>query len=96
RFMRNRINRMKTYSGYFKYSKGMCSSRLSIVSPKHCTGWIRGNGVEENQKLNVSLRIMKMMFQMGYAIKIGKMYYISLESQAEFLEKMKGKEVFMV
>ena len=44
---------------------------------------------------NKALRILKLTFQMGYGNKIGKEYYISLESQTDFLNAMKGKEVFI-
>ena len=44
---------------------------------------------------NKALRILKLMFQMGYGNKIGKEYYISLESQNDFLDAMRGKEVFV-
>ena len=44
---------------------------------------------------NKALKILKLMFQMGYGNKIGKEYYISLESQSDFLADMKGKEVFI-
>lgn len=44
---------------------------------------------------NKALRILKLMFQMGYGNKIGKEYYISLESQNDFLTAMRGKEVFI-
>lgn len=44
---------------------------------------------------NKALKILKLMFQMGYGNKIGKEYYISKESQAEFIKDMAGKEVFI-
>lgn len=44
---------------------------------------------------NKALRILKLMFQMGYGNKIGKEYYISRESQDEFIKSMLGKEVFI-
>lgn len=44
---------------------------------------------------NKALRILKLMFQMGYGNKIGKEYYILLESQNNFLKSMMGKEVFI-
>lgn len=44
---------------------------------------------------NKALRILKLMFQMGYGTKIGKEYYISLDSQLKFLDDMKGKQVFI-
>ena len=44
---------------------------------------------------NKALRILKLMFQMGYGNKIGKEYYISLASQNDFLTDMRGKEVFI-
>ena len=40
-----------------------------------------------------ALKILKLMFQMGYGNKIGKEYYISLESQSNFLNAFKGKEI---
>ena len=44
---------------------------------------------------NKALKILKVMFQMGYGNKIGKEYYVSLNSQLDFLDKMRGKEVFI-
>lgn len=44
---------------------------------------------------NKALRMLKLMFQMGYGNKIGKEYYISLASQNDFLTDMRGKEVFI-
>ncbi len=44
---------------------------------------------------NKALRILKLMFQMGYGNKIGKEYYISKEAQEEFVRNMAGKEVFI-
>ena len=44
---------------------------------------------------NKALRILKLMFQMGYGNKIGKEYYISQKSQEDFIEKMAGKEVYI-
>ena len=40
-----------------------------------------------------ALRILKVMFQMGYANKIGKEYYISRKEQEKFIDEMAGKEV---
>lgn len=44
----------------------------------------------ENDK---ALKILKVMYQMGYGNKIGKEYYISSAAQINFVEDMKGKEV---
>lgn len=44
---------------------------------------------------NKALRILKVMYQMGYGNKIGKEYYISLDSHNSFLINMQGKEVFI-
>lgn len=44
---------------------------------------------------NKALRILKLMFQMGYGNKIGKEYYVSQQSQDEFIKSMTGKEVFI-
>ena len=48
-----------------------------------------------NCESNKALRILKLMFQMGYGNKIGKEYYISQKSQEDFIEKMAGKEVYI-
>ena len=42
-----------------------------------------------------ALRILKLMFQMGYGNKIGKEYYVSQKAQEDFLKKMVGKEVYI-
>lgn len=42
-----------------------------------------------------ALKILKLMFQMGYGNKIGKEYYISKKSQENFVDCMKGKDVFI-
>lgn len=42
-----------------------------------------------------ALKILKLMFQMGYGNKIGKEYYISNQSQENFINNMAGKEVFI-
>lgn len=42
---------------------------------------------------NKALKILKIMFQMGYGNKIGKEYYVSKESLSEFTKNMAGKEV---
>lgn len=42
-----------------------------------------------------ALRILKIMFQMGYGNKIGKEYYISRKSQTKFVNDMAGREVFI-
>ena len=42
-----------------------------------------------------ALRILKLMFQMGYGNKIGKEYYVSSEFQEEFIKNIVGKEVFI-
>ena len=44
---------------------------------------------------NKAIRILKLMFQMGYGNKIGKEYYISQESQDAFINDMAGKEIFI-
>ena len=44
----------------------------------------------ENDK---ALKILKVMYQMGYGNKIGKEYYISSASQINFVEDMRGKEL---
>lgn len=42
-----------------------------------------------------ALRILKLMFQMGYGNKIGKEYYITKQNHDKFLSEMSGKEVFI-
>lgn len=46
----------------------------------------------ENDK---ALKILKVMYQMGYGNKIGKEYYVSKNSQEDFIKDMKGKEVII-
>lgn len=42
-----------------------------------------------------ALRILKLMYQMGYGNKIGKEYYVLREQQQKFLIDMSGKEVYV-
>ena len=42
-----------------------------------------------------ALKILKLMFQMGYGNKIGKEYYVTKKSQEDFIDNMRGKEVFI-
>jgi len=42
-----------------------------------------------------ALRMLKLMFQMGYGNKIGKEYYVSRNQQQKFLTDMAGKEVYI-
>lgn len=44
---------------------------------------------------NKALRILKLMFQMGYGNKIGKEYYVSQKGHEEFVKDMIGKEVYI-
>ena len=48
-----------------------------------------------NCESNKALKILRLMFQMGYGNKIGKEYYISKESQEEFVKNMTGKQVYI-
>ena len=40
-----------------------------------------------------ALKILKIMFQMREANKIGREYYVDKDSLLKFLEDMKGKEI---
>lgn len=42
-----------------------------------------------------ALKILKIMFQMKEANKIGKEYYVDKESLLQFLEKYKGEEILI-
>lgn len=44
---------------------------------------------------NKALRILKLMFQMGYGNKIGKEYYVSWKAHEDFVKDMVGKEVYI-
>ena len=44
---------------------------------------------------NKALRILKLLFQMGYGNKIGKEYYVSQKALSDFTECMAGKEVMI-
>ena len=46
----------------------------------------------ENDK---ALKILKVMYQMWYGNKIGKEYYVSRNSQQNFIKDMMGKEVMI-
>ena len=48
-----------------------------------------------NCESNKALRILKLMFQMGYGNKIGKEYYVSWKAHEDFVKNMVGKEVFI-
>lgn len=48
-----------------------------------------------NCESNKALRILRLMFQMGYGNKIGKEYYVSKELQNKFVKDMVGKDVFI-
>lgn len=42
-----------------------------------------------------ALRILKIMFQLKEANKIGKEYYVEKESLLNFLERYKGEELYI-
>lgn len=42
-----------------------------------------------------ALKILKVMFQMKEANKIGKEYYVDRESLLRFLERFKGEEILI-
>lgn len=42
-----------------------------------------------------ALKILKIMFQMGYGNKLGKEYYVTRDLQSKFLKDMAGKEVIL-
>ena len=42
-----------------------------------------------------ALKILKVMYQMHEANKIGKEYYVDKNSLLRFLEDMKGKEIYL-
>ena len=44
---------------------------------------------------NKALRMLKLLFQMGYANKIGKEYYLSSDNHKTFMRSFAGKEVFI-
>lgn len=46
-------------------------------------------------KNDKALKILKIMFQMGYGNKIGKEYYISCQAHDDFVSSMVGKELFI-
>lgn len=46
----------------------------------------------ENDK---ALKILKLMFSMGYGNKIGKEYYTSKQAHEDFIRTMAGREVFI-
>jgi len=71
-----------TYKKLFEYNGASILTKRDIMKLFHC----------ENDK---ALKILKVMYQMGYGNKIGKEYYVSKNSQEDFIKDMKGKEVII-
>ena len=44
---------------------------------------------------NKALRILKLIFQLGYGNKIGKEYYVPRDKHDDFINTFAGKEVFV-
>lgn len=42
---------------------------------------------------NKALRILRLLWQMGYGTKIGKEYYVEAEALDRFMDDMAGREV---
>ena len=42
-----------------------------------------------------ALRLLKLMFQMREANKIGREYYVSKQALEKFMNDMKGKEIYI-
>lgn len=73
---------IKSYENLLEYRKSDVLCKNDIMKKYHC----------ESDK---ALRILKIMFQMGYGNKLGKEYYVTIESQNKFLDDMAGKEVYL-
>lgn len=71
---------IEAYLNQIKNDKYNMLTKSDIMVLFHC----------ENDK---ALKILKIMYQMGYGNKIGKEYYVSKSSQEDFVNDMKGKEV---
>ena len=48
-----------------------------------------------NCRSEKALNILKLVFQMGYGIKIGKEYFVPKERHDDFIRDFSGKEVFV-
>mgnify|MGYP007065840516 FL=1 len=48
-----------------------------------------------NCESDKALKILKIMFQMGYGNKLGKEYYVTRDLQSKFLKDMAGKEIIL-
>ena len=44
---------------------------------------------------NKALKILKLLFQMGKGIKVGKEYFVTKQNHDEFLKTFQGKEVII-
>lgn len=44
---------------------------------------------------NKALKILRLLFQMNYGIKIGKEYYVQPSRLEDFMQNFAGKEVFI-
>lgn len=71
---------IRAYTELIKSTQTEILSKNDIMSMYHC----------ESDK---ALKILKVMFQMGYGNKVGKEYYISRKQQEQFIIDMAGKEV---
>lgn len=73
---------LKTIIAHLKLDNCAMLNKQNIMEIYHC----------ESDK---ALKILKVMFNMGYGSKIGKEYYASRQSHEDFIAAMAGKEVFI-
>lgn len=73
---------LKNLIAHLKLDNSAMLSKQDIMEIYHCES-------------NKALRILKVMFHMGYGNKIGKEYYASRQSHEDFVAAMAGKEVFI-
>lgn len=73
---------LKNLIAHLKFDNCAMLNKQDIMDIYHC----------ESAK---ALKILRVMFNMGYGNKIGKEYYASRQSHEEFVTAMAGKEVFI-
>lgn len=73
---------LKKLIAHLKLDNCVMLNKQNIMEIYHC----------ESDK---ALKILKVMFNMGYGSKIGKEYYASRQSHEAFITAMAGKEVFI-
>lgn len=100
----NELNSIKDYATMSKENLvEICEEQDALLNSLIAHLKLNNNAMLNKQDImqiyhcesNKALRILKVMFNMGYGNKVGKEYYTSQQSHEEFVAAMAGKEVFI-